>query len=537
MHRMPHRTDAPPRPTARLTIAVAALLFIILPGSTLDGQADGTMRRLTRAALEDKIRGGWAGQMIGVSFGAPTEFQSNGKLIEGALPWTPGRVSEALHQDDLYVDMTFAAVMDKVGLAATIDDYAEAFRTSQYSLWHANAAARRLLNQGIKAPLSGDPRNNIHANDIDFQIESDFIGLMTPGLPQESNRYCSLVGRIMNHGDGLYGGMFFGGMYSAAFFERDVSKVVEAGLATIPAASGYARIIGDAIALWRKYPADWRTAWTELETKWDRDDSCTDGASRPFNIDARLNGAYVALGLLYGGGDFARTLDITTRFGQDSDCNPSSAAGIVGVMLGYSGIPAIYTSGIPELGDAKFDYTEYSFDAISHSTLERALKVIARAGGRVNGDVVEIPIQAAAAPALEQWDMGVPAARLDASDKAWAFTGQWTTNPSWDGVGVAERKTSTAQGNVATFTFAGTAVALVGRMAQDGGRADVFLDGVPAGTIDAYIPPRTFDNDLWHRDGLRAGPHSVRVVTRDDANPLSTGKRVTLEVGIVYRAR
>ena len=155
----------------------------------------------------------------------------------------------------------------------------------------------------------------------------------------------------------------------------------------------------------------------------------------------------------------------------------------------------------------------------------------------MNGDLIEIPVQAAAAPPLEQWDMGVPAARLDASNKAWTFTGDWTTNPSWDGVGVAERKTSTAQGNAATFTFEGTAVALVGRMAQDGGRADVFLDGAPAGTIDAYIPPRTFDNDLWHRDGLRAGPHSVRVVTRDDANPLSTGKRVTLEVGIVYHAR
>jgi hypothetical protein len=42
-------------------------------------------RRLSRAALEDKVRGGWAGQMIGVSFGAPTEFKSNGKIIEGPL--------------------------------------------------------------------------------------------------------------------------------------------------------------------------------------------------------------------------------------------------------------------------------------------------------------------------------------------------------------------------------------------------------------------------------------------------------------------
>ena len=34
--------------------------------------AEATPRRLSRATLEDKVRGGWAGQMIGVSFGAPT---------------------------------------------------------------------------------------------------------------------------------------------------------------------------------------------------------------------------------------------------------------------------------------------------------------------------------------------------------------------------------------------------------------------------------------------------------------------------------
>ena len=34
--------------------------------------------RLSRPVLEDKIRGGWAGQMIGVAYGAPTEFRWRG---------------------------------------------------------------------------------------------------------------------------------------------------------------------------------------------------------------------------------------------------------------------------------------------------------------------------------------------------------------------------------------------------------------------------------------------------------------------------
>jgi hypothetical protein len=41
------------------------------------------VRTISRKVFEDKVRGGWAGQMIGVSFGASTEFKSNGKIIEG----------------------------------------------------------------------------------------------------------------------------------------------------------------------------------------------------------------------------------------------------------------------------------------------------------------------------------------------------------------------------------------------------------------------------------------------------------------------
>src|SRR5437867_9529527 len=208
--------------------AFSGLIILIAGAGSVpaDTMARKAPRHITLSVLEDKIRGGWAGQMIGVSYGAPTEFRSNGKINEGEIKWTPEMVSNAIEQDDLYVEMTFAEVMDRTGLNATTEQYGEMFKNSKYSLWHANAAARRLLNNGIKAPLSGDPRYNVHANDIDFQIESDFIGLMTPGLPQESNKFCDRVGRVMNYGDGLYGGMFFGGMYSAAFFETDVRRVV-----------------------------------------------------------------------------------------------------------------------------------------------------------------------------------------------------------------------------------------------------------------------------------------------------------------------
>ena len=162
----------------RFRILAIAALFALGAG-TATAQS-GSTRRLSRTELENKIRGGWAGQMIGVSFGAPTEFDSQGRIIEGPLPlWRPERVSNAIEQDDLYVEMTFAEVMDQKGLDATSADFGEAFRTSRYNLWHANAAARRLLQSGVKPPDSGRPQHNPHANDIDFQIESDLIGIIS----------------------------------------------------------------------------------------------------------------------------------------------------------------------------------------------------------------------------------------------------------------------------------------------------------------------------------------------------------------------
>jgi hypothetical protein len=443
-------------------------------------------------------------------------------------------VENAIDQDDLYVEMTFVEVMDRKGLDATSEDYGEAFRTSKYELWHANAAARRLLERGLKPPLTGHPTHNIHADDIDFQIEADFIGLMSPGLPQEANNYCERVGRVMNHGDGLYGGMFVTGMYAAAFFETDVRKIVEAGLASIPAQSGYARLIRDVLDWSARHPDDWVKAWDLIQQKWDRDDPCVDGALAAFNIDAKLNGAYIALGLLYGRGDFARTIEISTRSGQDSDCNPSNAAGILGTMIGYARIPDDWKKGIPALADRKFAFTNYSFNDIVQSTMARAVKVVEGAGGTVSDTEIVVPYQPAKAPPLEQSDFGVPTASIAATDAAWSRSGAWDTVTARDDPAKVIGYRASAAGAEATLRFSGTGVAVVGTMSQEGGLADVQLDGQPAGDLDAYIVERTHDNALWHVTGLAPGPHVVRVVVRGAADPRSTGRSVTLERAIVF---
>ena len=503
-----------------LLFAAAALLGLsLLPTAAAS-------RTLSRDALRDKIRGAWAGQMIGVTYGARTEFHAQGRTFDD--PIQPAELANAIVQDDLYVEMTFARVLDTIGLDATTADFGEAFKSSQYNLWHANAAARRNLNRGLLAPLSGDPRYNLHADDIDFQIEADFIGIMCPGLPRVSNQFCDRVGRVMNYGDGLYGGMFVCGMYAAAYFETDPRKVVEAGLACIPARSGYGKLLKDVLAWSAAEPTDWRKVWRQVQEKWDKDDPCPEGAFRAFNIDAKLNGAYIALGLIYGGGDWERTMEIATRCGQDSDCNPANAAGVLGTIIGYERIPARYKPDLEQLAARKFDFTDYSFNDIVKSTEARALKVIERAGGKISETEVVIPSQSPKAPKLEQCNFGVPVKAVGVDDPAWRWQGDWKQKP---GARVAD-----GAGCEASLDFEGTGIGLVGTLGQDGGRATVFVDGrqqpLPA---DAYIVVRTHDQDLWRLHGLKQGRHTLRLVTTGDADSRSTGKRMTIERAIIYR--
>jgi len=518
--------------------AVVGILTLILTLGMLGSRSPADSRRMGMSVLEDKIRGGWAGQMIGVSYGAPTEFRARGTTYDAELTWSPERVANAIGQDDLYVEMTFAQVMDSIGLHATCKQYGDMFKDSQYRLWHANAAARRLLNLGIDAPMSGNPRHNAHANDIDFQIEADFIGLMTPGLPQEANKFSERVGRVMNYGEGLYGGMFFAGMYSAAFFETDVRRIVEQGLAGIPAQSRYGKIIRDVLDWSAMNPDDWKKTWQLIEDKWDKDHACPDGALNAFNIDAGINGAYVALGLLYGKGDFARTVEVATRAGQDSDCNPSSAAGILGVMLGYEKIPEFWKSGIPAIADRKFEFTNYTYNEISKSTLNRALATIKQAGGKVEGTDITIPVQKPTPAKFEEYNPGTPDKRIEVKDPSWSWKGEWADDslPSrGSGAPKIGARSAEGAGAEAALTFTGSAVVLLGVNSQSGGRADVYVDGRQERRLDAYIVERTRDDVLWHVYGLTQGPHTLRIVTRADADPRSKGKRIVISSAVVYR--
>ncbi len=126
--------------------------------------------------------------MVGVTYGAPTEFRAQGKIYDDSIKWKPADIRGSMWQDDIYVQLTFLMSMDKYGIDAPSKKYQEMFAKAGYPLWHANMQARKNYYDSIFAPLSGTPEYNIHADDIDFQIEADYIGFMCPGMPQTASK-------------------------------------------------------------------------------------------------------------------------------------------------------------------------------------------------------------------------------------------------------------------------------------------------------------------------------------------------------------
>lgn len=497
---------------------VLACLSLNACAQNNDVETKSMLKEIPIAVLKDKIKGGWAGQTIGVSFGGPTEFRYNGTFIQDyqTIPWYDGYIKKWMVEfpglfDDIYMDLTFVEVLDRVGLDAPVDSFANAFAHAGYVLWHANQAARYNILNGINAPESGHWLNNPHADDIDYQIESDFAGLMNPGMPNAASAISDKVGHIMNYGDGWYGGVYVGAMYSLAFVNDDIRYVVNEALRTIPKESDFYKCIHDVITWHKQYPDDWKQTWFELQKKWAEDVGCPDGVFATFDIDAKINAAYIVLGLLYGGGDYTKTMEIATRAGQDSDCNPSSAGGILGTMLGYNNIPEYWKMGLAEVEDVNFQYTDMSLNKVYEIGYKHALEMIKHHGGEVSENKAIIAVQTPEAVRFEK-----------------SFEGLYPVEK------VAVRQNIETEH---TFEFEGTGVVLTGSAHKENDALpdytfalDLLIDGEK---IEQFRMPTNYTtrrHEIFWKYQLPKGKHTVKIII---TNP-KKGYRVSAHDYLVY---
>jgi hypothetical protein len=416
------------------------------------------------------------------------------------------------------MDLTFVDVFEKEGLDAPAKSHALAFANADYMLWHANQAARYNILNGIMPPASGFWMNNPHADDIDFQIEADFAGLMAPGMVNTATEICDKVGHIMNYGDGWYGGVYVAAMYSLAFVSNDVNYVVTEALKTIPQESQFYKCISDVIKWHSEFPTDWSQTWNLVQQNWSQDIGCPDGVFTDFNIDAKINAAYIVVGLLYGEGDYSKTLDVSTRCGQDSDCNPASAGGILGTMIGYSKLPDEWKKGVIPVEDMDFRYTTMSLNDVYEIGTKHALEMLEKNGAKIDGENIEIQFQEIKPVVLEVGFEGHYPVSRDATNK------------------ILDEKTSEME-----FNFTGIGFALGGNVKKldKNNPEDAVLQlemTIDGGTAEQFTMPSNFSkrrHEIAWKYKLNDGPHKVKI------RLLNPTKGFQLEAGdlIVYGSK
>ena len=473
---------------------------------------------LDDTALMDKIRGGWYAQTIGCTYGGPTEFKFKGCTIPDSisLKWYDQYIYDTFVNcpglyDDVYMDLTFLEVMAEHGIDASQELYAEKFANAPYFLWHANQAARYNILHGCKTPESGFWKNNPHADDIDFQIESDFIGMLTPGRPDMASNFCDTIGHIMNYGDGWYGGVFTAAMYSYAYVYENVEKIVRKAARMIPEGTGFRNCIDDVLQFHRHHPENWKECWDMVQEKYSFDIGCPDGVWDDFDIDATINAAYVVIGLLYGEGKFLDTMEISTRCGQDSDCNPATAAGILGVIYGYEAIPADFRNGAELISDIPFPYTSMSLNDVCKKNLELLKDALGAGSCRKPGEVV-IKIKGQSPVPFEQ---------------------------SFEGIRLKEQiSIDSALKDSLDFVFDGSAFVIKGEV-MDTGKNDlgytamieVSLDGEIVEVVEMPADYRLRKLDVFYRYGLENKEHriSLRLLNPDSEYPVNVQKVIVYE--------
>lgn len=518
--------------------------LIIIAGALLSlascSQTGGETVEITRDVMTDKVKGAWAGKMIGVMYGRPMEFAVTDRMYTDSVDWKPENVAGALGEDDIYGQMCFMSTMERIGIDAPVDSLAHDFAYAGFALCHANLQGRKNYLAGLRGDDISTPENNIHCDDIDFQIECDFIGFINPCMPASTDSICKRVGAVMAAGDGLYAGMYLSAMHAMAYECSDIDSLVVRSLDAIPAESGCAAIVKDVLECYRNNPDDWTAAWKMLNDKWAPYDVCT--PYLPFNIDAKLNEAYIVTALLYGGGDWKRTMDIAVGCGQDTDCNSSNAAAVLGIIHGYDAIPEIYKSHIPVIADELFSHTHYSFNKAVEQTLAFIDETVVRNGGSVSQEKYIIRKQKPVSPEFVPGHTNIRLAGMMAvADKnpAMRFHGKWEDMIYGEG-DEDPYKVATTPGDALEIDFDGTGIAILGSWDVDGGRAKVTIDGNDVEVIDTYF--RTMQGKyqgnrayLYFVRNLADGHHSFSLENLADRNPESAGNKIYVERALIYK--
>jgi len=305
---------------------MARLMALALAGPALAGTIEIPVEE-----IEDRIHGGVLGQMLGNLNGLPHEFDyiedpGNVGCYEPSLP------EGARTDDDTDIEWAHLIEMQRLGERRLPPERIAAVWKASINdwIWSANDYARQLMDLGLEPPLTGrGPLNPWAGTNVSSQFVVEMFALGAPALPREAQELALHYASVSIDGEPLQAAQFFAALVSLSFVERDPETLVRRALPACDPNSRSHRIVEDVLRLHTQHPDNWqvtrraiRDAYTEF-----------DGVRPDINGYA-LNGAATVAALLYGRGDFERTMVHAFNFGWDADNNAAMCGTILGVWHG-----------------------------------------------------------------------------------------------------------------------------------------------------------------------------------------------------------
>ena len=306
----------------------------------------------------EKVYAGWLGKVIGVR---------HGSNIEG---WDYERIKEVYGEISGYIYdfKNFAADDDTNGpyffIRALEDETHTRDLTPQHvgRTWLNYAAYERgfywwggygtssehtaylNLRAGIEAPQSGSVAQNGArvARQIGGQIFIDTWGLVIPCDYKLAAEYAEKAASVSHDSDGKYGGMFVAACVSAAFCNDKIEDILECGFEVIPKDCEYTTMGRDVWDFYNRHQDDWHQCFAFVKEKYGYQ-------HYPGACHIIPNSAVMILAMLYGQGDYSKTINICNMCGWDTDCNVGNVATILGVLVGLDGIDDSWKKPINDL--------------------------------------------------------------------------------------------------------------------------------------------------------------------------------------------
>jgi len=283
------------------------------------------MVTLTQADYRDRVYGGWVGKLIGVAVGRPVDGQRQAQEIAGY----PDKLSgiSVVATEGLDFQAAWLRALQIAGPKVTDDDLIGSWLRHVAHSQGEYACARASFRRGVNPPVSG-AFDNPYRQSLGALARADLWGLMTPGDPEQAAWFARRDAMLDHAGAGVESAIWLAGMVSGAFVEREAGRLVEMALGLIPEESRVARAVRD-VMRWHGEHAHWGRTREMLLRSYSSEDV----------RDSVVASGLVALALLQGRGEFARTVLSAAGFGWSAATTAGAAGAVVGVMLGEGGLP------------------------------------------------------------------------------------------------------------------------------------------------------------------------------------------------------